>query len=54
MRVRSVRGDADRRTQEELGAYAFVRCRKRYAFSYHSGVATEPVLKLLVYAALSY
>jgi len=43
VRVRALRGDSDRRSQEELGAFALVRCRKRYSFTYHSGHDTEPV-----------
>ena len=43
VKARTVRGDADRRSQEELGGYCLVRCRKRYNFTYHSGDEAEPV-----------
>lgn len=43
LKARAVRGDADRRSQEALGGYALVRCRKRYSLTYHSGIEAEGV-----------
>ena len=43
IKARLVRGDADRRSQEALGGYVWVACRKTYLFCYHTGLESEGV-----------